>query len=86
MIDTIYNEDEYVIKEELYKAQEDFTNVENDLIGTYLYIVRCLHNVFRDEDWHKYNIFYTYIIQNDKSYKVMINGENCVNIIFKSAV
>ena len=31
-------------------------------------------------------VFYTYIKHNNKNYKVMIDGDSCVNIITKTAV
>jgi len=39
-----------------------------------------------DEDWCRSNVFHTYIKQNDKHYKVKIDGGRCVNIIAKSIV
>jgi len=39
-----------------------------------------------EEDWRRTSIFHIYIKHGDKSYKVMIDGGSCVNIIANSAV
>lgn len=71
-----------------YESQGDFGDLEDDLraVGTHLHIVQCLFTVSKDKDWYRYDVFYTYIIQNSKIYKVIINGDSCVNIISKSAI
>jgi len=51
-----------------------------------LNVIRCLLIAPKDENWRKSSVFYTYITHKDKSYKVMIDGGSCVNIITKLAV
>ena len=51
-----------------------------------LSIVRCLYATSRDEDWHRSNVFYTYVPYEGKSYKLMIDRESCVNIISKTVI
>lgn len=85
MIDEIHNEG-HGIDEEIYESQVDFSDIEDDLICTYLHVVRCLHTISRFEVRHSSNIFHTYVTYNDKNNKVMIDRCNCVNIISKSIV
>jgi len=44
------------------------------------------HTTINNEDWHRANVFYTYIAHEGKSYKLMIDRGNCANIITKTAL
>jgi len=49
-------------------------------------VVRCLHTASRDEDWRRTSVFYTNVVHKRKNYKVMIDGDSCVNIIAKTVI
>jgi len=51
-----------------------------------LTVIRCSHTIIRDEDWCRSSVFHTYIIHEEKNYKLIIDGGNCANVIAKKAI
>ena len=49
-------------------------------------VIRCLHTANRDEDQRRTSVFYTYVMHEEKNYKMMIDGGSCVNIIAKTPI
>ena len=49
-------------------------------------VIRCSHAIIRDEDWCRSSVFHTYIIHEEKNYKLIIDGGNCANVIAKKAI
>lgn len=39
-----------------------------------LSVIKCLYTTSRDEDWHRFSDFQTYITNGGKNYKVMVDG------------
>ena len=46
----------------------------------------CSTKTVRDENWHKFSLFHTYITHEGKNYKLMIDVGSCANIITKTAL
>jgi len=73
---------------EIYKPVGSASDTDKDVRVSriQLSVIRCLHATPRDEDWRRSSVFYTYVAHDGKSYKLMIDGESCVNIISMTAV
>lgn len=86
-IDKGHDDDEHGI-DDVYDPQGDFCDAEEDLreVGTHLHIIMCLHVASKDDDWRRSSVFHTYVTYEGKNFKVMIDGDSCVNIISKSTV
>ena len=75
------DDDEF--NEEIYEPVGNPSDTDVDVRDSsiQLSIVRCLHVASRDEDWCRSSVFYTYIIHEGKSYKLMIDGRKLVSIL-----
>ena len=73
---------------EIYKPVGSASDTDKDVRVSriQLSVIRCLHATPRDEDWRRSSVFYTYVAHEGKSYKLMIDGESCVNIISMTTV
>ena len=59
-------------KFEIYEPVGSASDIDEDVRVSriQLNVVRCRHATFKDEDWHKSNVFYTYVVREGKSYKL----------------
>lgn len=73
-------EDDDDLEENVYEPIGNVSESDEDVrISNICLSVRCLYTTMRS------NIFTTYIMRGGKSFKVMINGGSCVNIISRTA-
>jgi len=64
----------------VYDINKDVRN-SSTLLG----VIRCLHTVVRDENWHRSSVFHSYVTQ-EKNYKLMIDVGSYANIIIKTTL
>ena len=88
LLDEIHADEDHKLEEVVYDHTGDFTDAEEDLkkSGTHLNVIVCLHATSREDDWRKSSVSQTYFTHECKNYKVMIDGDSCVNIISTIAI
>ncbi|XP_057962192.1 uncharacterized protein LOC131153737 [Malania oleifera] len=76
-------EEQPYIPEEV--ASEDELSIKEDENAN-VNVIRCIMVTPQEqEDWHHTSIFHTYIKCGNKSYKMIIDEGNCINVFSKSA-
>ena len=75
------------------KTYEEFTsddvglNCINQTLSTHLFVVRCVPSQPAEkDDWRKSATYYMFTKIRDKSCKVIVDSENCINVILSKSL